>query len=245
MKTTDNTILITGATAGIGLEMAKTLLLLNNTVIATGRNVAALDVLQQQYPNTLFVYACAFDNREGVQQLAQQLATLHPQLNVLINNAGVQYNYELLQEAYPTEKMLQEVEININAPLQLIGMLLPVLKQQKQAAIVNISSGLALVPKKTAAVYCGSKAFIHNFSIALRYQLEGTTIKVFEILPPLVNTKMTTGRGKGKIEPAQLVAEFIKNFEGDVYESYIGKTKLLKLLLRISPAIAYKMLKNS
>lgn len=245
MKTTDNTILITGATAGIGLEMAKAFLELNNTVIAVGRNVATLDGLIQQYPDTLFVYTCEFGNREEVKQLASQVEAQHSQLNVLINNAGVQYNYELLQEANLTDKMLQEVEINVNAPLQLIGLLLPMLKKQKQAAIVNVSSGLALVPKKSAAVYCGSKAFIHSFTKALRYQLEGTNIKVFEILPPLVNTKMTAGRGKGKIEPAILVDTFLKNFEGDVFESYIGKTKLLKLLLRISPAIAHKMLKNS
>ncbi len=245
MKTTGNTILITGATAGIGLAMAQKFLSLGNTVLATGRNIAALDVLKEQYPDTLFLYACDLENRKEVGQLIQQLLEHHPQLNVLINNAGVQYNYLLLQEAYLNEKMLQEVEININAPLQFIGMLLPLLKQQKQSAIVNISSGLALVPKKSAAVYCGSKAFIHNFSKALRYQLEGSTVKVFEILPPLVNTKMTAGRGKDKIEPAQLVAEFIKSFEGDVYESYVGKTKLLKLLLRISPAIAHKILKNS
>lgn len=245
MKTTDNTILITGATAGIGLEMAKAFLAQNNTVIAVGRNVATLEELKQQYPDTLFVYTCEFGNRGEVQQLARQVETQYPQLNVLINNAGVQYNYELLKETNLADKMLQEVEINVNAPLQLIGLLLPLLKKQKQAAIVNVSSGLALVPKKSAAVYCGSKAFIHNFTKALRYQLEDTTIKVFEILPPLVNTKMTAGRGKGKIEPATLVDTFIKNFENDVYESYIGKTKLLKLLLRISPAVAHKMLKNS
>lgn len=245
MKTTDNTLLITGATAGIGLALAQKFLSLGNTVIATGRNLNPLAALQQQYPNTLYAYSCELNNREEVQRLIRQVEQNHPQINVLVNNAGVQYNYSLLQQSQLTAKMLDEVEININAPLQLISGLLPVLSKQHQSAVVNVSSGLALAPKKSAVVYCGSKAFIHTFSKALRYQFEGTNIKVFEIIPSLVNTQMTAGRGKGKIEPAQLVDEFIKNFEGDVYESYIGKTKLLKLLLRLVPTVGYNMLKNA
>jgi uncharacterized oxidoreductase len=245
MKTTGNTILITGATAGIGLAMTQKFLLLGNTIIATGRNIAALDALKQQYPNTLFAYPCNLENRENVQQLVTLVTSNHPQLNVLINNAGVQYNYELLHEANLTDKLLQEVEININATLLLTAGLLPILNRQNAAAVVNVSSGLALVPKKSAAVYCGSKAFIHSFSKALRYQLENTKIKVFEVLPSLVNTQMTAGRGKGKIEPLQLVDEFIKNFANNSFQIYIGKTKILKLLLRISPKVAHLMLKNS
>jgi short-subunit dehydrogenase involved in D-alanine esterification of teichoic acids len=85
---------------------------------------------------------------------------------------------------------------------------------------------------------------VHNFTKALRYQLETTEIKVFEILPPLIDTPMTEGRGKNKISPEQLVREFIRDFKNDRYESYIGKTKLLKLVSRLSPKLADQILKN-
>ncbi len=119
---------------------------------------------------------------------------------------------------------------------------MPILKINDNAAIVNVSSGLGLVPKMQAPVYCGTKAGVHLFSKSLRYQLK--QIKVFEIIPPLVDTQMTTGRGKGKISPKKLVDEFIDSFHKDKFEVSIGKVKLLKIINRISPSIAERIMKN-
>lgn len=128
--------------------------------------------------------------------------------------------------------------------MQLIYGLLPLLTTKLNAAIVNISSGLAFAPKKTAPIYCATKSAIHNATKALRYQLETATVKVFEIIPPLVDTPMTEERGKGKILPKQLVDEFIKNFSNDKFESNIGKIKLFRFIQRIFPKLADSILKN-
>jgi len=125
---------------------------------------------------------------------------------------------------------------------EIIGLLLPLLKQNDNAAIINVSSGLGLVPKMQAPVYCSTKAGLHIFSKALRYQLDH--VKVFEIIPPLVETKMTTGRGKNKISPEELAAEFVQAFKCNHYEISIGKVKLLKLLNRVSPLLAENIMRR-
>ena len=129
--------------------------------------------------------------------------------------------------------------------MKLCSAFVPILMDNSESAIINISSGLALSPKKSAPVYCATKAGVHMFSKALRYQLEDSHIKVFEVLPPLVDTPMTANRGVSKISTAQLVDEFLDGLENNRFEMNIGKVKLLKLMHRISPALAYRILKNN
>jgi len=161
----------------------------------------------------------------------------------LINNAGTQYNYNFLEEPQLLHKIEYEVNVNFLSPLKLIALLLPILEKNKNSAIANVSSGLAIVPKMDAPIYCGTKAGIHIFSKSLRYQLEDK-IKVFEIIPALVDTAMVAGRGKGKISPQKLVDEFIRAFKKDKYEVNIGKVKLLRTVNRICPSLADKLMKG-
>ena len=168
----------------------------------------------------------------------------HSFLNILINNAAVQYNYLFTDEQNLTDKVDYEVSTNLTAPIKLTGLLLPLLLKNKESAVINVSSGLFMAPKKSASVYCATKSAIHSFSKTLRYQLENTDTKVFEIIPALIDTPMTEGRGKSKITPEQLTDEFLKNFRTDKFESYIGKTKLLKLISQILPKLADKIMKN-
>ena len=155
---------------------------------------------------------------------------------------GIQYNTNFLEETYSLHNIENEISINLISPLKIISSLLPVLQNNSNSAIVNVSSGLAIVPKAKSAVYCGTKAAIHIFSKSLRYQLD--TVKVFEIIPPLVDTEMTKGRGKGKISPQRLVEEFIKAFKKNKYEVNIHKVKLLRIINRISPKIADNIMKT-
>lgn len=128
--------------------------------------------------------------------------------------------------------------------MQIIYGLLPILTTKQNSAIINVSSGLAFAPKKSAPIYCATKSAIHIGTKAIRYQLENFNVKVFEIIPPFVDTAMTKGRGKGKITPKRLVDEFLRNFKNDKLESNIGKTKFLRFIQRIFPKIADKILKN-
>lgn len=242
MKTKGHKVLITGASEGIGRALASRFSKLGNTVIAVARNKQRLEELTKEYPYVI-PFVCDIAKPSELEQLSLFVEQQHPDVSVLINNAGIQYNYMFTDEIHLLNKIDYEVQVNFVAPLKLIALLLPILKQQPEAAIVNVSSGLGLVPKQSAPVYCGTKAGIHIFSKALRYQLQH--VRVFEIIPPLVDTNMTKGRGRKKQSPDQLVDEFIQAFERNRYEVNIGKVKLLRLINRIAPAIADRILRKS
>lgn len=243
MKITGNTMLITGGTSGIGLELVRQFYESGNSLIVTSGNAENLKNLQYLFPNIAVIH-CDLSLEESVKNLINVCLAHYTALNIIINNAGVQYNYSLGDERDKHNKISNEIHINLTAPFQIIHGLLPLLLNKQEAAIVNVSSGLALAPKKSAPVYCATKAAIHNGTKALRYQLENTSVKVFEIIPPLVSTPMTEGRGSGKITPQQLVEEFMRGFKKDRLELYIGKAKLLRLIQRISPFIADRIMKN-
>ncbi|MDN5203061.1 SDR family oxidoreductase [Fulvivirgaceae bacterium BMA10] len=243
MKISNHTILITGGTSGIGLALVKKFHELGNQIIVTGRNPAKLDALAENLDVHTFQNDLSDSNE--VDKLITFIKSEHPKTNIIVNNAGVQHNYQVAEEMEAMAKIREEINTNYMAPLQLCAGLLPFLKTKTEAAIINVSSGLALVPKQSAPVYCSTKAGIHIFSKALRYQLEASNIKVFEIIPALVDTPMTKGRGKEKISPEQLVEEFVKAMKKDRFEVNIGKIKLLRFIQRLSPAMADKILKNS
>ncbi len=241
MRLNKNKILITGATAGIGEALLDKFIRMDNQVIAVGRNAQKLKELAQK-DERIIPFECDISKAEDLDLLIMFVEQEHPDTNILINNAGIQYNYHFAEETQLLGKIEKEINVNLLAPLKLIALLLPVLKVNENAAVVNVSSGLGLVPKRQAPVYCGTKAGIHIFSKALRYQLEH--IKVFEIIPPLVDTQMTAGRGKGKITPEQLADEFMLAFRKDYYEVSIGKVKLLKFINRLWPALADNIMKK-
>ncbi|PCI00361.1 MAG: oxidoreductase [Flavobacteriaceae bacterium] len=241
MKLNNNKILITGATSGIGRALAERFCLLGNQIIAVGRNEIRLEELTR-FDNRITSFKCDISSQSELNRLIAFIKKEHKDLNVLINNAGIQYDETLLDKTYSLQKIEDEISTNLTSPIKLIHSLIPVLQSNSNSAIVNVSSGLAFVPKATSAVYCGTKAAIHIFSKSLRYQL--AKIKVFEIIPPLVDTEMTKGRGKGKISPQKLVDEFIKAYKNNSYEVNIHNVKLLRIIHRISPTIADKIMKG-
>lgn len=239
MKLDQNKILITGGNKGIGLALAKKFLSLGNEVIIVGRSKSDLLEVKSNYPG-IITFKGDLSKQEDIDNLLLFIEQEHQDLNILVNNAGIQYNYHFLEEKQLLSKIEYENQINFLAPLKLTALLLPLLEGNGNAAIVNVCSSLAIVPKANAPVYCATKAGLHIFSKALRLQLDRT--KVFEIIPAMVDTAMTKGRGKGKISPEELVEEFIKSFKRDDYEVNIGKVKLLRFLHRISPRLASKII---
>lgn len=240
MKTAHHTVLITGGSSGIGLALAQKFLSENNDVIVTGTNQEKLTHVQKAFPQ-IKVERADMRDTHALTQVVEK----YPQVNVLVNNAGVQYNYNLAAQDTAIDLINRELQTNLNGPLQLIALLLPQLLAKKEAAIVNVSSSLGLVPKQSAPVYCGSKAGLRMVTKALRWQLEATNVKVFELIPPLVDTAMTTGRGEGKMSPEALAHEFWSHFVRDNYEIRIGKAKLLFMLQRIMPRMADKIMRKS
>ncbi len=239
MRTTDHTVLITGGTSGIGLALAKRFLRQGNVVIVTGTNALKAEAVKHDLPAIKFELVDMRD-RHALEKLMYR----YPDVNILINNASVQYNYEFADPAISPTQIATELDINLLSPLHLTKLFLPQLLSRSTSAIINVSSGLGIVPKQSAPVYCASKAALHSFTKALRWQLEGTSVRVFEIIPPLVDTAMTRGRGRGKITPDALVQEFWGNFSNDRYEMRIGKTKFLFVLQRLMPSLAERLMRS-
>lgn len=246
MKSAGHTVLITGGASGIGLALTERFVREGNKVIVVGRDQSKLDSVKSsmQY---VYVYVCDLRSEEETDALAARLAKEHPDLSVLVNNAGMQYLESFIdpRDERIGERISEEIGLNLTSPIRLTVKLLPLLAHREEAAIVNVSSGLAISPKKTAPVYCATKAGIHQFTKALRYQLEATNIRVFEIIPPLVDTEMTQGRGcRGKMLPGQLAEQFWRAYRRDKLEVPIGKVKLLKILKQLIPPAADALLKN-
>lgn len=242
MKLSNNKILITGGSKGIGLALAKKFMSLGNQVIITGRNQSDLDRLSRELPNAHIIQG-DLSLTKDIDKLVLDIEERHPDLNILINNAGVQYNYDMISEKDVFHKIGYEINTNLTAPILLTSLLLPTLNQNPNAAVVNVASALGLIPKRSAPVYCATKAGIHIFSKSLRYQMDH--VKVFEIIPPLVDTAMTEGRNTAKISPEELAECFARSFENDQYEINIGKVKFLRFAQRVSPRLADLILKNN
>jgi len=230
MNSSGHTVLITGGATGIGFAIAKKFHASGNRVIVVGRSEQKLAAAAAALPG---ISTCAADVSSVTDRA--RLVTTYSEVSILVNNAGIQ-NVVPILESSPHD-IEHELDVNFLSPVLLCRAFLPLLLQRESAAIVNVSSGLALVPKQTASIYCASKAALHSFSKTLRWQLEGTAVKVFEVLPSIVDTAMTAGRGRAKISPDRLAEEFWRGFQRDRFEMRIGLVKLFALLHRLSPSV--------
>jgi len=237
MKTSQNTVLIIGGTAGIGLEIVKQLTALNNHVIVTGRNKNRLDAALAGLEN---VTAIPFDVSKSaeVDQLVQRIVKDFPDLNMVINNAGRAILYNLAdnsQDAFANAE--DEMLTNYLSIIRMNQKLLPILKQQPEAAIVNVSSIVAYVPGISLPTYAASKAALHSYTTSLRLSLESTSVKVFELMPPLVDTEFSKEiGGENGIKPSAVADEFISSLAKDEFEIRVGDTAKIYELFRQSPS---------
>ena len=243
MKTTNNTVLITGGSAGIGFEIAKSLSEKGNHVIITGRNEERLKAAAAKLNN---VTAIAFDvaNDADVQRLAETIAKDFPQTNILINNAGAAYYYDLYKEDRIYDFATEEIKVNYLSIINLNQKLIPVLSQNENAAVVNVSSIVAFVPSGGLATYAASKAALHSYTQSLRYSLsKNSDVKVFELMPPLVNTDFSKEiGGENGIPPKQVADELLEAFEGNQYEVHVGGTADLRSLFFSDPEAAFNVM---
>lgn len=243
MKLTNLTALITGGGSGIGLAFANELLARGNRVIICGRSHDRLLAAQETHPG-LEAIVCDIAEREEVDTLAREMEERYGCLHLLINNAGIQREVDLLQGGDSRGTVQREIDVNLTAQIQVTQSLLP-LMLKSPSAIVNITSALAVVPKKSAPIYCAAKAGLRIFTRCLRYQLQGTGIRVFEVMPALVDTAMTAARPpKGKISPERLVREALRGIQKDRETIYIERTRLLMGIHRVWPGLAYRILRD-
>jgi uncharacterized oxidoreductase len=189
MKTIDNTILITGGGSGIGRGLAEAFHRLGNQVIIAGRGQKTLNETTAANPGMKSVTLDVSDPK-SIQSFAAQVMKDYPSLNVLINNAGMMRPENLLEALNDLSAAEKTVTTNLLGPIRLTAALLPSLRKQPRATIMNVSSGLAFVPFAMTPTYCATKAAIHSYTQSLRYQLKATKIEVIELIPPYVQTTL-------------------------------------------------------
>lgn len=201
MNISNNKILITGGGSGIGLGLTEKFLEENNTVIICGRREDVLNQVREKYPS-LIIKQCDLSSVAGRQDLFEWISSNHPDLDVLVNNAGIQ-NWMGITDEHFFQRAQEEIKINIEAPLHLTSLFL---KLSSLRTIINVTSGLSFVPLIKAPVYSATKAFFHSFTLSLRALLQEKNIEVIEMVPPALNTDLG---GKGLHDFAPPVSDFV------------------------------------
>lgn len=188
MNLTDNTILITGGTSGIGRALAESFHQRGNHVIIAGRRKQLLDEITKNHPGMHGIELDVKDE-DAVSAFTATIQKEYPHLNILINNAGISQQQDL---SSGTDISISRaiIQTNILSVLQITAELLPILKQQPRATIITTTSGLAFVPRGNFPTYCASKAFLHSWLQSLRVQLNETSVDVLELAPPYVQTAL-------------------------------------------------------
>ena len=234
MDISGNTILITGGATGIGYAFAESFLEAGNEVIICGRRKDKLNEAQKKHQG-FHIRACDLAEDKDRRALVEWVSSRFSSLNIVVNNAGIQRDIDFTKGISGFLNGENEIIINLEAPVILTGLLIPLLTGKKDAAIINVSSGLGFIPAARTPVYSATKAGIHAFSMALRHQLSGVGIKVFEVIPPAVDTELNQegrarrGNYRPDVKPGEFVVAVMKGLKNDLPEIGYGTTeKLIK-----------------
>lgn len=207
MKTSGNTILITGGGTGIGRGLAEAFHALGNQVIIAGRSQDSLDKTVAANPG-MAAMTLDITDPDAIAEFSRQLVVDFPGLNVMINNAGMMKTEDLLAKTPDSAIADATVITNLLGPIRLTGAMLPHLRSREHATIMNVTSGLAFLPLAPAPTYCATKAALHSYSESLRYQLRDTAVEVIELAPPYVQT-LLGGEQQANDPRAMPLDEFI------------------------------------
>ena len=234
MQLQGKTALVTGGTDGIGGHLIRQLRGKGVTVITQGRNPERCAATRAE---GFEVIEADLGSKAGVDAVLS--AVSGRQIDILVNNAGAGVDHDFRDPGLPDLAASDAtIFLNLNAPIHLITALMPVLKARPEAMIVNVTSGLAIAPRAGGPVYCATKAALRSYSQALRAQLKGNSVHILEALPPVVETKLTAGRGSRKMAPDECAHQIVSGMESNADEVNVGMVKVLQLVHSISPALA-------
>lgn len=244
------TVLLTGGANGIGLALTEHLMGADvRRIFVVGRDQNRLDAVASSFPGRIEPLRADLSVLADVDRLVAIMKEAAPDLSMLINNAGVQTLTDFVgtDASVYVAALRAEMEANFAAVVALTCGLLPVLLAQPSAMVVNVTSGLALAPKKSAPVYCATKAAVRAFSKGLRYQAQDRAprLRVVEALPPLVDTDMTRGRGRGKLSADACAQQIIDGMKAGREEIYVGKSRLLRAIQSLSPSLADRIMRDT
>lgn len=245
----DRIALVTGGSAGIGREIAAQLARAGATVLIVARDRGRASAAAAAIDGDVHGLAADLASPADRAELIAKVQGDWPALSILVNNAGVQVCLPAtgIGDDGRAEALHREIELNLAAPVALSLGLMPLLARQPQAAIVNISSGLALAPKRSAPVYCATKAGLSSFSTALRYRCDDAApgVRVIDVIMDLVDTGMTAGRGGSKMTAANAAASVVRGLKQGKPVIWVGRTRLLRLLTLFCPPLARRLMRNA
>jgi uncharacterized oxidoreductase len=246
MKLANRTVLITGGTSGIGLELARQLLARGNVVIVTGRDTQRLDAAKRALPS-VHTFRSDVSDPAAIAALHDTVLAEFPLLDTLVNNAGIMRNMDLREER-DLDDVTREIEINLSGPVRMVQQFLPHLTTQSSALIVNVSSLLAFVPLPIAPVYSATKAGLHAYTQSLRVQLAGTSVTVVELAPPGVETPLFRGelaeemKGQKTMDVTELARQAIAGIEKGKAEIRPGLANVVRVMSRIAPGFMLRQM---
>lgn len=247
MKTSGNTILITGGASGIGLALAEIFYKNDNKVLICGRREHKLLEAKEKFPGIETKVCNAADLKQR-EELFNWAVSSHPELNMIINNAGIQRPALIKKGTEDFGKIHDEIAINLEALIHLCMLFTPHLMKQKNSAIMNVTSGLAFSPISFMPVYCATKAAVHSFTMSLRHQLKDTSVKVFELIPPIVDTELDQGERDKRgvtdrgIKPEAVAVETIEAVKNDNFEIAVERAVNMMKMSREKPYEFFKMM---
>jgi len=237
MQLNGKTALVTGGTDGIGAELIRQLRAKGVTVITQGRNA---DRVAATRADGFEVIAADLSTPQGVKAVVDGVAGRT--IDILINNAGAGVDHDFREKTPDLAATDSTVFLNFNAPIHLITELMGMLKGRSEALIVNVTSGLAIAPMAGSPVYCATKAALRSYTMALRAQLKDTQVHVLEVLPPVVDTRMTADLTGGKLPAPECARQIISAMERGADEANVGQVKLLRMIESISPALVRRFM---
>ncbi len=237
MQLLGKTALVTGGTDGIGAQLIRQLRDKGATIITQGRNAERCAATRA---DRFEVIEADLGGKAGVDAVLKAIEGR--QIDILVNNAGAGVDHDFREAAPDIAASDATVFLNLNAPIHLITALMPMLKSRPEAMVVNVTSGLAIAPRAGGPVYCATKAGLRSYSQALRAQLKDTRVHVLEALPPVVETKMTAGRGNRKMAAQECARQIVVAMEQGADEANVGMVKLLQMVHSISPALARRIM---
>lgn len=226
MKTTGNTVFISGGSAGIGLAIAKKLNGAGNKIIINGRNEERLQIALKQLDNAVGIQGDLSIEADRIR-IAKQLKENYPEVNIIINNAGAAFSYLLNETLNAHEKAAIEMNTNYLSVIHFTELLLPHLLQKTAAAVVNVSSIAVFGSHKLVPTYGATKAALHSYTVALRYTYEEEkNLQIYEVYPPLVNTAFSAEIGGANgIPPEEVADELLLALEKNQFDVPVGDSK--------------------
>ena len=242
MKLSGNTVLITGGDAGFGLELAKLLTQANNLVIIAGRNKAKMIQATRGLKNCR-VIRCNVTSSGDVRRLVDRIKHVYGSVNVLVNNAGI-YDRVVIDRLF--EKAKKEMLAGYLAAVRLIERLFPLLAQKEEAAIINVNPRMAVATAATVPTSSASEAALHAFTQTLRLNLATTApgVKVFEVMPMMVNTNFRSRHGKERNFETALAQAIVDALKSDTYELNVGRSASMVDFYQQSPQTVVKALND-